>query len=231
MVLTVTGIGKCAMAAGVAYTQALFVQYGRAPVMVNLGIAGHGQHPVGSLWLAGKITDADSGRSFYPPLVFSPPCPAAHLITFSKPQENYPELALCDMEASAFYETACRFSTGELVQCLKVVSDNEVTPVAQVQPKTVEALIQAQLPVIDEILRQLTTLARQITEDETPEFDRLSKRFRFSVHESQQLKKLLARWRLLQPEEETDPLVAAAANGKDVLRLLTLALNKTEFSV
>lgn len=229
-VLTITGLGKCAMAAGVAYSQGLFPQQSN-PAMLNVGIAGHQGHPIGALFLADKITDSDTGRSYYPPLVFSQPCPAAHVITFSKPQENYPELALCDMEASAFYETACRFSTGELVQCLKVVSDNDVTPVTQVQPKTVEALIQAQLPVIDEILRQLTTLAGQITEDVTPEFDRLSKRFRFSIHETQQLKKLLARWRLLQPGVEVESVIAVAANGKDVLRLLTLTLNKTEFSL
>ena len=42
--LTVTGLGKSAMAAGVAYTQALFaaVEY---PVMLNMGIAGHKNHP------------------------------------------------------------------------------------------------------------------------------------------------------------------------------------------
>ena len=80
--LTVTGIGKSAMAAGVAYTQALFsgVEH---PVLVNIGIAGHKHHALGSLFLIDKITDFDSMRSYYPPLIFTPPCPTSPIQTVS----------------------------------------------------------------------------------------------------------------------------------------------------
>lgn len=59
--LIVTGLGKSAMAAGVAYTQALFASV-EHPVIVNIGIAGHKEHAVGSLFLIDKINDVDSQK-------------------------------------------------------------------------------------------------------------------------------------------------------------------------
>ncbi|MDD1611653.1 MAG: hypothetical protein LUQ57_00775, partial [Methylococcaceae bacterium] len=62
--LVVTGIGKCAMAAGVAYTQARMVA-AEKPILLNVGIAGHSDHDVGRVFLAGKIIDADTQRNYY----------------------------------------------------------------------------------------------------------------------------------------------------------------------
>jgi len=47
--LTVTGCGKAAMAAGIAYSQALFAPVGR-PVMLNIGVAGHSVHALGEVF-------------------------------------------------------------------------------------------------------------------------------------------------------------------------------------
>jgi len=107
--LTVTGIGKCAMSAGVAYTQAVFKTV-ENPVLLNVGIAGHRYYALGSVYLIDKIIDGDSGKNYYPPLVFTPPCSTAAIQTSSRPQLNYDHSYLCDMEASAFYDAATRFS-------------------------------------------------------------------------------------------------------------------------
>jgi adenosylhomocysteine nucleosidase len=228
IVLTVTGIGKSAMAAGVAYTQALYSENPN-PVLINIGIAGHKHHHIGSLFLADKITDDDTGRHYYPPLVFTPPCPAANLISFSKPQQTYPESALCDMEASAFYETATRFSTGELIQCLKVVSDNASFPAQNIQPKQVSALISEQLPTISVIVNELATLAEIIKPQESTEFNQLLSQYRFSANEQIQLKKLLSRWRLLKGQQKAESAIGSARNGKEFLQLLDSSLNEAEF--
>ncbi len=89
--LTVTGLGKSAMAAGVAYTQALFASV-EHPVMLNIGIAGHKDHPLGGLFLIDKIIDVDSQKSYYPSLNVTPPCPTGSIQTSSKPQLNYDQL-------------------------------------------------------------------------------------------------------------------------------------------
>lgn len=225
IILTVTGISKTAMAAGVAFTQALFPA-NNVPVMMNIGIAGHLRHDIGSVFLADKITDADSGRRFYPPLAFTPPCPTHSLVTLSKPRASYPQEALCDMEASAFYEISTRFSSGELVQCLKIISDNESTPIENIAAKMVSNLIEAQLTTIDLILTELTKLAAIVAEPVLPELAPILDRYRFTVNEQMQLKKLLSRWYAVNGRGNVE---IAAKNGSEFLAKLKETLDQSVF--
>ena len=226
--LTVTGIGKSAMAAGVAYTQALFPAIPN-PIMLNVGIAGHKNHAIGSTFLIDKITDNDSERRYYPPLVVTPPCPTHSLQTAAKPYDIYPEDDLCDMEASAFYETATRFTSGELCQCLKIVSDNESSPAHNIQAKHVSALIEAQLSTIESTLTALGKLAESLSTPELSEYKEILNQYHFTVNEQIQLKKLLSRWRLVKGENRVSIGVDAAKNGKTVLKLLNQQLDEAEF--
>ncbi|WP_411727447.1 hypothetical protein [Methyloglobulus sp.] len=226
--LTVTGIGKNGMAAGIAYTQALFSST-QNPVLLNVGIAGHKEHPIGSVFLIDKITDSESDRRYYPPLVFTPPCPTHSLQTASRLQLTYPPLHLCDMEGSAFYETATRFSSGELIQCLKIVSDNESSPIKNLQPSQVSELIAAQLSTITAILTALTQLAEPLRSPELTEFNHLLGRYHFTVNEQIQLKKLLSRWRLVTDQNMIEFADGSPKNSKEFLNLLNQSLNEAEF--
>ena len=226
--LTVTGLGKSAMAAGVAYTQALFATV-EHPVLVNIGIAGHIDHAVGSLFLIDKITDVDSRKSYYPPLVFTPPCPTANIQTVSRPQLDYDRHHLCDMEASAFYETAVRFSTGELIHCLKIISDNELSPAENIQPKQVAALIAANIATIETLLAELSRLARLITAPEPRLFEQLTQRCHFTVSEQGQLKNRLSRWAALTDAAVPEFDETCLHKSKDVLFWLDQQINKIEF--
>ncbi|MGZ4980037.1 MAG: 5'-methylthioadenosine/S-adenosylhomocysteine nucleosidase family protein [Methylobacter sp.] len=229
--LTVTGLGKSAMAAGVAYTQALFASV-EHPVLVNIGIAGHKDHAVGSLFLINKITDADSQKSYYPPLVFRSPCPTATIQTVSRPQFVYDPQYLCDMEASAFYETAVRFSTGELIHCLKVISDNESSPVENIQPKQVASLMAAHVATIETLLLvELSRLAELITAPEPAQFEQLIQRYHFTASEQGQLKSRLSRWSVLTQQQIPEFDETQLRKGKDVLCWLDQQLSKIEFSL
>jgi adenosylhomocysteine nucleosidase len=226
--LAITGIGKTAMAAGIAYTQALFSSASN-PVMLNVGIAGHKYHPIGSMFLIDKITDGDSDRRYYPQLVFTPPCPTNSLQTAAKPQLIYPPSQLCDMETSAFYETATRFTSGELIQCLKIVSDNESCPAHNIQPKQVLELISTQLSTIAAILTELTQLAELLNPPELAQFDQILSKYHFTVNEQIQLKKLLSRWRLVKDEIRIEFVPYSATNGKEFLNLLNQQIKEAKF--
>jgi adenosylhomocysteine nucleosidase len=228
--LTVTGLGKSAMAAGVAYTQALFAASGH-PVLLNIGIAGHKHHALGDLFLIDKITDFDSQKSYYPPLVFTPPCPAACIQTVSRPQLTYDEQHLCDMEASAFYETAVRFSSGELIHCLKVISDNELSPAENIQAKQVSQLIAAHVATIETLLAELSRLAKLITVPEPRLFAQLVQRYHFTYSEQGQLKNQLSRWEILSASKDPEFDEAKLHKGKDVLFWLDQQIDKIEFYV
>jgi nucleoside phosphorylase len=226
--LTVTGLGKSAMAAGVAYTQALLAAV-EHPVLVNIGIAGHKYHDVGQLFLIDRITDVDSRKSYYPPLVFTPSCPTAGLQTVSRPQLVYDSQYLCDMEASAFYETAIRFSSGELIHCLKIISDNELSPAENIQPKQVALLIAAHIATLEILLTELSHLATLITVPESALFGQLTQRYHFTVSEQGQLKNRLSRWTTLTQIQVPDFDQNSVGKGKDILVWLDQQLSELEF--
>jgi nucleoside phosphorylase len=226
--LTVTGLGKSAMAAGVAYTQALFTSAGH-PVLINIGIAGHKNHALGSLFLIDKITDVDSHKSYYPSLVFTPSCPTAGIQTVSRPKLIYDLHYLCDMEASAFYESAVRFSTGELIHCLKIISDNELAPAQNIQAKQVTQLISAHISTIEVLLAKLNRLGRLIAVPELESFIKLTQRYHFTVNEQGQLRNQLSRWATLTRNELPEFVENRFQTGKEVLLWLDQELNKIEF--
>ncbi|MDD2723953.1 MAG: hypothetical protein PHH59_08030 [Methylovulum sp.] len=225
--LTVTGVGKSAMAAGVAYTQALFAPSPN-PVLVNIGIAGHQNYPLGSLFLLNKITDADSQRCYYPPLVFKPPCATTGIQTSAKPQLEYRHDELCDMEASAFYEIAVRFSTGELIQAFKVVSDNQVNPITQVTVQTVSGMLATHVKAIVQVIAQLDRLAGPLGVAEPACFKELLGHYHFSVNEQQQLKAKLMRLRVLGGQAVFEDMLSLR-NGKEVLRWLEEKIGDIHF--
>jgi nucleoside phosphorylase len=226
--LTVTGIGKNAMAAGVAYTQALFASV-EHPVMLNIGIAGHKDHPLGGLFLIDKIIDVDSQKSYYPSLIFTPPCPTGSIQTLLRPKLSYDQQHLCDMEASAFYETAVRFSSSELIICLKVISDNQLSPVENIQAKQVAALIAAHLAKVESILSRAVALAELITKPESRFFEQLTERYHFTVNERMQLKNQLSRWNVVTNRQSLEFDETHLHSGNEVLRWLGLRINNTDF--
>jgi len=228
--LAVSGLGKSAMAAAVAYTQARYSST-EHPVLLNCGIAGHQHHALGELFLIDKITDIDSQKTYYPALITTPPCHRASLQTVSKPQLEYHESELCDMEASAFYEIATRFTSSELIVCLKVISDNQDSSVDAINAKQVSALIAAHLSTIEILLAQTSALAASITAPEPQLFKQLLQRYHFTVHQRQQLKSQLSRWDVLSDQQ---PLLMDDTNlmsGKEILRWLDSHINALNFTL
>jgi nucleoside phosphorylase len=223
--LTVTGVGKNAMAAGIGYTQALLNSV-ENPVLINIGIAGHRDYAIGNLYLVDKIIDADSHKNYYPPLITKAPCPSCAIQTAAKPQLDYHHADLCDMEASAFYETATRFTSGELVQCLKVISDNQHTPANLIQAKQVSLLIAAQLVTIEAIINQTVALADLLLTPDMPLFEQLIHDYHFTVSGQLQLKAQLARWAVLTDNQPLPVNDAQLSNGKELLRWLEQTISQ-----
>lgn len=226
-VLVISGVGKTAMAGAVAYALAAYPVSN--PVFLNLGIAGHPVYPIGQACLADKVIDADTGRCFLP---FDAPCPTASLITSSKPNTAYSQDALYDMEASAFYETAVRFGSSELLHCLKIVSDNPGQSIAAINEAQVESWIGTQVPMIENLLGQLQGLRRQIAVDGCNDrYEACLARWHFSVSNAGKLKNLLARWSLLTKHAEPDWDPDTLRSAGDALNWLEKRLAELPFSL
>jgi len=226
--LTVTGVGKSAMAAGVAYSLALFPS-SALPVLLNIGIAGHRTHALGSVLATDKIIDQDSGRNYYPQLVATPPCATHTIVTVSRPQLEYPGESLYEMEAAAFYETAVRFSSSELIQCIKIISDNKSNSIEQIKAAQVSHWIRDALPVIEEYAQQLSQLAVLNKPVATNRFAYIITQWHFSSHEQLQLKNLLNKRAILIPHQSLNLTDLSSGSGKLVLNYLRQEIDDHAF--
>jgi nucleoside phosphorylase len=226
--VVVTGIGKVAMAGAVGYTLSLF-QGPQHLLLVNFGIAGHCQHNLGSLYLADKIVDNDTGKKFYPQLPFGTACETASVATLAKPQEGYAGDYLYDMEAAAFYEIACKFSSSELIHSLKIISDNTQSPLANISEDSVECWIAQHLDTIDNLLVKLDNCRCALPSIASEVYEQLATQFHFTASNAVRLKTLLQSWKLLNPNCELDWRNADVANGKGLIAWLEQQLEKNDF--
>jgi hypothetical protein len=199
--LVISGPGRIAAAAAVAAVAATVPD----AAWLNLGIAGHADHPLGSSFLAHRVREVASGRAWYPPLVFAPPCPTAGLTTVDTPCEDFPDDDLYDMEGAGFYEVAGRCAPHELVHCLKVVSDNREHPARDLDAARVRELIGDNVALIAAVVEQLAMLAEEQRRlhAEPPGFEEVLTAAHFSVTRQRQLRRALRRWAVLCPD--TDP--------------------------
>ncbi len=218
--LTVTGVGKVAMAGGVAYTLALYPD-AQLPVMLNIGIAGHKSKQIGSLMVASKIVDVETEAAFYPQLIGNNWPDACTIKTSSIPATEYNEGCLYDMEVAAFYEMAARFSSGELIHCIKVISDNDVASLEKINAKLVTEWIDSQISCIEPIVLRLSKLRQLTSPIELEGYSVLLKKWHFTVSGEIRLKALLLRWYVLTGESWISFDDENFRSGKDVLRQLT----------
>ena len=81
--------------------------------------------------------------------------------------------ATLDMEAAGFYEIALKFSTVELVQCIKIVSDNEISCIDNINPKRVNQWLSDKITEIDRVLNLLLKLRLVIAHTELKDYQEI----------------------------------------------------------
>lgn len=194
MLCLVSGIGKVACAAACGWAAAR-QREDASLAWINLGCAGAARHEVGSAFSLDKIVDADTGQTYYPVPVSPGPLPAAACMSLSRASKEYREDFLFDMEASAFMQSALRFSSAELTKSIKVVSDNRGHQTGKDRAAT-SRLIEKHIEDIDREASSLLELnrevaARAITADD---WRRLNELAHFSQTQQNRLRVL---WRYL----------------------------------
>ncbi|MEE3288093.1 MAG: hypothetical protein VX249_07815 [Pseudomonadota bacterium] len=195
--LVISGVGRVLAGAAVAHLH--LVSGGKADVpWLNVGIAGHRQLSIGDLLLASRIVEPATGRSWYPPYTLDSAVQRSELVTVDQPERDFPRCSAYDMEAAGFYAIASRCSTSELVQSLKVVSDNPGTTL-DLSHQQISQLIADQLESIATVGGELTEIGRQhkMTRPTTPSLDRYLGQWHFTVTQRHRLTGLLRRWAVL----------------------------------
>lgn len=226
--LVVTGIGKSAAAAGTAYLAGS--SNGAAnEAWLNVGIAGHRDLALGEGVHALRIIDGSSGRSWYPPQVLALPGAGATFTSVDNPESAYPQDSVYEMEASAYYSTAVRFSVGELVQVYKVISDNRFFATDRITKRSISESIGAHLPGIERIAVDLNNLAQELADAQPHlgDVDRFLERWHFTVSQEHQLRAVLQQWASRVPNVAVwDESLNRCPSAKSVLAELRARLDQ-----
>jgi hypothetical protein len=104
------------------------------------------------------------------------------------------------MEASGFFATASRFSSLELIQSFKVISDNRLSPITSLNGKILAKLIENQLATIHSLKSELEHIRQQPLVDANETIDSFQTRWNFTTHQLTQLKALLSQWKTLSAD-------------------------------
>lgn len=224
--LIVSGIGPVASAGAVAYLHG--IDHSRKNVIwVNVGIAGHASLPLGTVRLAHRIDSTMNRQRWFPPICFRSDLQSESLLTFTEPQSCYPPGTMIDMEGSGFYAMASRFSTVEVVHCLKIISDNNDHPGEQVNARKATDLVSSRLPNIVELFEQL-----QLLVDKLPDSSHGSTRSQlttdchFTVSQQHQLDNLLKRWQVLGADESIITDLLQHSTSKQRIRYFSAVLER-----
>ena len=137
------------------------------------------------------------------------------------------------MEASGFFFAATQYGTLELIQSVKIISDNEKAPMSKIDKNNVRYLIKNNISIINKILNELRSLSNEIksTKKQPKNYDNFLKKWRFSETERYQLLNLLIKLDLRFPNDNFIEITKNIKTGKLVLKKLQDKLNKTDFTI
>ena len=223
--LIISGIGRMNAAAATGYLLSQLGQQTHA--ILNLGIAGHGELPTDTPFLANRLLCTEEKTVHYPPPIVVHPITRSALQTCKAPEKSYPQPIGYDMEAHAICSVAYKSVTRELVQVIKFVSDNPSNPLDSFEPRIVTGLITNQLHLIDEIAEQLDKLAKSVSLDPSilSLIKELKIRHHFTVTQTQQLEKVIKQAHTLGLENyEIRSLVNSSPSAKSLINDLNQKL-------
>ncbi len=231
--LTISGIGNINSAAATAFTHA-FLQTSKPDIWLNIGIAGHRTLDIGEISLAHKIVFQANHHTWYPQILFSPPCQSMEILSNDKPVIDYdsslPSEPVFEMEAAGFYATACRFATSELVHVIKIISDNRHHHVDKISDSIINNSVKNKLSTIERILESLRLSAKELEcLNKMPDFyDQIIEQWRFTHAERSLLKTCLNRWHVLCPDENPMKELEGIVRGKDIIHQITDKLDQVD---
>jgi nucleoside phosphorylase len=222
--LVVSGIGLQAMATACGWLGG--VSKTKNTVWLNVGTAGHATLKLGEIARVVCAAQSDSEIRHFPPLVAKWGGVNASLISSAAPVSQYPEQLLVDMEASAFFMAAKRFASAELVQALKVISDNPDNKIELLNATKLSALIASQMDLIHEFSMALIKLAKVGPSADKSQY--FAHELHCTVSQSLQFNDLTSKLHNLNVEKvQIDALLKQAPDMKTVLADLKALLSAT----
>ena len=200
--LVISGIGATRSGAAATFLKA-HLSIEKYASWINIGVSGYFEDSIGELYQAIKVMARDTGKTFFPGVRFSRILKTSTLVTVPKPEKDYAEPALYDMEAAGFCEISPSFSCNELTYVFKVVSDSPNHSCTLLTKKSVSKLIENQLPKIFEISKEISKIVelekkRLNIPIEVQEFEGIIK---FSATNRHRFRNIYRKWKAAFPDK------------------------------
>lgn len=227
--LIVSGQGREASAAAVAQ---LFRVNGQdnAAAWLNIGIAGHQTKAVGEALLANKIVNCAGGSTIYPVPVCSGLL-SGEVHTVDVPETSYPNNVAYEMEAAGFFAAAAPLTSIELVQCLKIISDNAQQGTDQVSKELVEEVISANAELVGQCIEEILELQDRYQKIVflPDEYHHIAAHIHLTATQKNQVKRLCQRYNAFGLLPELAQISKnIAASGRDLVQQLESGLQRKE---
>ena len=125
---------------------------------LNIGIAGHRDYKLGEIVLVSKVTDNKTKYNWYPSLLWETKIKTSPLVTIGFPKIRYKSNLLYDMEASGFFKGARKYVGPEMVQSIKIISDNKNSSILNISSNKIENWIKCKTTIIDKLIKEFLTI-------------------------------------------------------------------------
>ncbi|NBO24061.1 MAG: hypothetical protein EBU93_02330 [Chlamydiae bacterium] len=186
--LVITGIGKENSLIAMGLFKGLYPHF-QGPI-INFGIAGHQNFPIGNLFQIHHLINSTENKSFFLNPKSHPLFPFFPLKTLESPQDQYEKQFLFDMEGFWFVQAGLNFYTIEQLHVLKIISDNEEHSFHTLNKETILRICLSK----KQQLISYFQLLEKVNEDPTlNELKSLEKKMRLTETQKHTLKRLLER--------------------------------------
>ena len=229
--LVITGVGQLNAASGVSYLYSL-CPYARTSFWINFGIAGAGKNAgnIGEIFIVNELRNDSHGKVYYPFILPHLKIKSVMLKTYNKPQNNYQNSFLFDMEGWIFYNIVQRKITRELITVIKIISDNSTETTFSINKEFVKKLVKEKIQYLMSLRDIGYDFSRLETERKKDHylFDDITQNVHFTFTESQQLKNFLIRWDVFFPKRSLSSEIKDLNDSKSILDYLESNLNNHE---
>lgn len=193
--LIISGVGTINVAAASAYlhncSNANFSSF-----WFNVGVAGYANEPLGELFLIDSILDEITEKKHFPRTYFSRKIKKGNLFTTLKPQKNYKDGYMIDMEGYPFFDVINRFALREMIAVIKVVSDNKYNAKSNIKKNLVNGLISKNLPLLKYLVAEAELLSQNETDRLAPKkiFNKIPASINFTRTQTIMVGNLIKDW-------------------------------------